>query len=164
MPTKKKAKAPKKPKRQSLSPKLKKLALLMPGVIDGELTLKAAMLKAGYAESSSNQQSQAIGSLRNNGVMQEALRKAGVTEDSIAQGVKEGMAATRVFTANFKLCEAPDYHARHSFVKTGAELLDAFPAKKIDATISAPLTYGDLDPDLPKAKTPDEARKMAEKE
>jgi hypothetical protein len=151
-----------KKKRQGLSPKLKRLALFMPEVIDGTLTLKAAMLKAGYAESSSNQQSQAVGSLRNNGVMQEALRKAGVTEQSIATAVKDGMAATRFFSANFKLYEKPDFHARHAFVKTGAELLDAFPAKKIDATMSGPLTYDDFEPTPPQAKSPDEAKKMAD--
>lgn len=56
---------------------------------------------------------------------------------------------------------APDYAARHKFLKTGAELLDAFPSKKIDATISEVLDYGDLDSDTPRASSPEEAREKA---
>lgn len=95
--------------------------------------------------------------------MQEALRNAGVTEETIAQSVKEGMEATRLFSANFELHEAPDFHARHAFVKTGAELLDAFPSKKIDATISEVIGYGEIE-DTPKAKSPEEAKAIAQKE
>ncbi|MDB5344242.1 MAG: hypothetical protein JWP89_2619 [Schlesneria sp.] len=95
--------------------------------------------------------------------MQEALRKAGVTEEAIAQGVKEGMEATRLFSANFELHEAPDFHARHAFVKTGAELLDAFPSKHIDATVTNLVGYNELDA-APKATSPEDARKIAEKQ
>lgn len=37
---------------------------------------------------------------------------------------------SRFFSANFKLHEVPDHPTRHSFAKTGAELLDVVPAKK----------------------------------
>lgn len=148
-------------RKPGLTPKLKKLALLMPEVMDGKMTLKAAMLKAGYAESSANQQQAATGALRNNTRMQEALAKAGFTEDVIASNIMEGIAAERTIVADREVVTVPDYDARHKFVKTGAELLDAFPAKKIDHTISDPLGYGDLE-GQPKATSPEEARQLAD--
>jgi len=151
---------PKKTSR-ALTPKLRKLALLMPEVMDGKMTLKAAMLSAGYAESSALQQSQAVGALRNNVRMQEALAKAGFTEDVIATNIVEGISAERTFIADKEVVTAPDYDARHKFLRTGAELLDAFPSKKIDHTISDPLGYGDLE-GQPKATSPEEARHLAE--
>jgi hypothetical protein len=136
-----------KPRNPGLTPKLRKLALLMPEVMEGKMTLKAAMLKAGYAESSSNQQSSALGALRNNTRMQEALRKAGFTEEFIAEKIMDGLKATRNAPAKDKESdeeiaeEIPDHHARHKFLQTGAEMLDAFPAKK---NINADVDIADL--------------------
>jgi hypothetical protein len=161
MPAKKATKG----RKQKLTPKLKKLALLMPSVIDGKITLKAAMLKAGYAESSAMQQSQAVGALRNNARMQEALRKAGFTEEVIAVNIMEGIGAERSYLIHegddSRIETAPDYDARHKFLRTGAEMLDAFPAKKILDITEDVKTYSDLE-GKPKAKTPEEARRIAE--
>lgn len=152
-------KRPKKPVPR-LTPKQKKLVAQMPAIAAGEKTKKAALLDAGYSESTANQQARIFGEVRNNVRMQEALRKAGVTEEALAEAVKEGIGATRLISINFRTHEIPDFHARHSFVKTGAELLDAFPSKKIDITDKTPVTYGDLE--RPKAKTLDEAKELAE--
>lgn len=67
----------------------------MPDVMDVKMTLEDTMLKAGYAESSVLQQSQAVGSLRKNTRMQEALAKAGFTEDVIAENIVEGIKAEK---------------------------------------------------------------------
>ena len=99
----------------------------MPKVESEELTLQAAMLQAGYAESTSHQQSTILGSLRTNTKMQEALHKAGFTEQFLAEGIVEGAGATEVRGQGD---ERPDYRARGIYYKLGAELLDAFPAKK----------------------------------
>lgn len=120
-------------KKKGLTPRQKNLVKLMPQVEEGELTKKEAMMKAGYKESSATQQSVIFGGLRNNTRMQEALRKAGFTEDYLAEGVMDGTGAT------FK--GLPDYKARGVFYKLGAELLDAFPAQK---NINAEASIADL--------------------
>jgi hypothetical protein len=66
-------------------------------------------------------------------MMQKALRDAGLTEELIAKKVLEGLDAERTFVVGGEKSyteTAPDYTAQHNFLKTGAELLDAFPAKK----------------------------------
>jgi hypothetical protein len=93
-------------------------------VEDGEMTKKDAMLKAGYAESSANQQGVVFGSLRNNARMQEALRKAGFDEEYLAGGIVEGTATTWGEQA------MADYRTRAVLYKLGAELLDVMPAQK----------------------------------
>jgi hypothetical protein len=134
-----------------MTPKQRKLALLLPEVEDGKMTLKAAILKAGYAESTALQQERAVGSVRNNAKMQEALAKKGFNEDFIAGKIMEGVEARNKGT--------PDWNAQHKYLATGVELMDLFPAKKIDATVNQPLAYDELE--QPKAKTPEEARKLA---
>ena len=104
------------------TPKQKKLISLLPQVESGQMTLKAAMLMAGYKESVSNQQSSVLGQIRSNTKMQEALKEAGFTEEYLAGGIVEGTKA--------KISQMPDYNARAHYYKLGAELLDAFPAKK----------------------------------
>jgi len=131
--------ATKKPsKRQpKLTPKQRKLIELMPLVEDGKITQKEALLRAGYKESSAHQQSSVLGGLRTNTKMQEALEKVGFTEDYLAKGIVEGAAATEATKkvvededGNFSTEERADYRTRGIYYKLGAELLDAFPAKK----------------------------------
>ena len=122
-PAKGKAKKP-------LTPKQKKLIALLPKVASGEMKTETAMKQAGYSETTAKQQSKVMGGVRKSSVMQEALRKAGVTEAMLARKIAKGLRATRFFSANFKLHEVDDYNAQHNYVKTAAELLDAFPAKK----------------------------------
>ena len=80
--------------------------------------------------------------------MQDALRKAGVTEDFIAGNFKTGMS---------KLGPG---RAQLGYLQTGAELLDSYPAKKHQIEDVTPQTYADLE--HRKAKSPEEARKMAD--
>lgn len=128
-------------KDRPLTPKQKKLLTELPKIEQGLKTKKRALLDAGYAESSARQQQAILGGLRNNRVMQEALRKAGVTEEMLAKSIRHGLKATRTFSANFEIHEAPDFHAQHAFVKTAAELLDVFPAEK---HVVAETTIADL--------------------
>ncbi len=112
-------------KRQKpLTPKQKRLVQMLPKVQAGKMTKKAAIIAAGYSEKSANQQQRVLGSVRNNTVMQQALRAAGFDEEFIAASVMQGMRATDR--------GIPDPHVRHKYLVTGAELLDTFPSKKVD--------------------------------
>ncbi len=85
----------------------------------------------------------------------EALRKASVGVDRIAMVVNEGLSAKKVISATVltfepkkdqpeifdasklsdlskRFLEVPDHAIRHQFVRTASELLDAFPATKIE--------------------------------
>jgi hypothetical protein len=135
-----------------LTPKQKKLISLLPLVEAGEITKTEALKRAGYADSTAREQQQVLGNLGNNKAMQEALRKHGVTEETIASGIRDGLGAIEK--------GLPDFRARSIFVKIGAELLDAFPSQKHQHEIIQPTTYSDLE--QPKAKSPEDARRMAE--
>lgn len=123
-----------------MTAKQKKLVAFMPEVEAGNMTLKDAMLKSGYSEETAKQQSTILGGLRSNTKMQEALKKAGFTEDYLAEGIVEGTGAVdgklKVITKTedgeeeVDFVGNPDYNARARYYKLGAELLDAFPAKK----------------------------------
>lgn len=140
-------------KTKRLTAKQKKLALLLVDVEAGRMTLTDAILQAGYSPETARQQQNAVGSLRNNEKIQAALRKAGVTEDVLAEKIAEGLDATEG-----KL-DKPDFNVRHKYVATGAELLDAFPSKKLAVTMN-PVGYGELE-EPEKAESPEKARKMA---
>jgi hypothetical protein len=120
---------------ENLTPRQKNLIELLPKVEAGEISMVEAMRQAGYAESTAQQQSTILGGLRNNTKMQEALQRAGFTEDYLATGIVEGTKA--VAGENDKA----DFKARGIFYKLGAELLDAFPAKK---NINADVSLDDL--------------------
>ena len=132
-----------------LTPKQKNLVALMPQVESGHMTLEAAMLKAGFAKSTSAQQSETMNRLRKNSVMQDALRKHGFTEDFLAKTIVGDMKLLR------------PGQARRQYAEMGAKLLDAFPSTKIDVTDTT-AGYGDVETPPTAAKTPEEARKMAE--
>lgn len=123
-----------------LTPKQKNLVKLMPQVEAGKLSLKEAMQQAGYADSTAEQQSTILGGLRSNTKMQEALRKVGFDEGYLAGGIVEGTQATELIGTKITR-ERPDYRARGIYYKLGAELLDAFPAKK---SIEAQADIADL--------------------
>ena len=104
-------------KAKKLTPKQKKLVALLPAVATGDMTMEAALLKAGYSKSSARQQSDAIGNLRQNSVMQNALRDNGIDEKTVASKIKKGL-------------DTFDKDTMFKFTKLAAELLDAFPATK----------------------------------
>ncbi len=148
-----------KPGSRKPTAKQKKLIALLPKVEAGEMTMQDAMLKAGYAETSAREQSAVLGSLGNNEAMQAALRKAGFTEDFLATGIVEGAQATGVsITGRLH----PDFRARGIFFKLGAELLNTFPAKRVQTEMVTPQTYGDLTKKA--AKSAEEARRLAEEQ
>lgn len=138
---------------KKLTPRQAKLIKQIPAVVAGKKTKKQALLDAGYSEGSARQQQEALGSLRTNTAMQEALRKAGVTEDKLAHVIAGGLDAMKD--------RQPDHHARHKFVVTAAELRDDFPAKKIDIHDVTPIRYSEIES---KPKTLEEARALAEEE
>lgn len=119
---------------------------LFPAITAGKMTVEAALKAAGYSDTTAKQQTKTVEAVRNSSAMQLALRKAGVTEQVVAQKIGKGITTF----GNVGL----------GYTKLAAELLDAFPAKKIDVDVS-PKTYGDLE-GKPKAKTPEEARRLAE--
>ena len=94
------------------------------------------MKQAGYAESTSKQQTVILDKLRNNSVMQKALREHGFDETFIAKEIMDGIGAQSYFYKDGDMSTVPDHNTRHRYLKTGAELLDAFPAqKKIEAQV-----------------------------
>lgn len=139
-------------RKKGLTPQQKKLVLLMPSVNSGSMTLSEAMRKAGYAESTALQQSETMRNLRENSVMQDALRKKGFDEEFIAKKIMEGLEASKGYTikvgAETVFEQTPDAMARHKYLETGAKLLDVFPAAKVDTH----LTVDDACDDAEKAR------------
>jgi hypothetical protein len=93
----------------------------MPLIATGQLSRVEAMRQAGYAESTARQQSEVLGSLRNQELLQEALRDAGLDETFIAETIAEGLD---------QLQPGP---VKLAYLTLAIKLLDGFPPKKIDA-------------------------------
>lgn len=115
--------------KKRLTPKQKKLLALLPSVATGDMTMEAAMLKAGYSKSTSEQQTQTLKNIRTNSVMQEALEKAGFTESFIAETLVKDIKLLR------------PGQARRAYLELGSKLKDAFPATK---NINADVGIADL--------------------
>ena len=113
-----------------LTPRQRKLIPLLFDYEEGKITLEEALKQAGYADSTARQQTMVLNPLRQNSVMQAALRAAGFTEETIAKKIADGLAATRPIVIDKQIENVPDADAQHKYLKTGAELLDAFPAKR----------------------------------
>ncbi|QDT46189.1 hypothetical protein Pan258_02060 [Symmachiella dynata] len=110
-----------------LTPKQKKLIQLLPLVEEGKITKMEAFKRAGYADSTAREQTTVLGQIGSNTKMQEALKKVGFTEEYLATGIVEGTQANGNAQGGGRY---PDYKTRSHYYKLGAELLDAFPAKK----------------------------------
>lgn len=126
---------------RKLTPRQKKLIPLLLEYEEGKLTLEEALKQAGYADSTAKQQSTVLSPLRNNSVMQAALDAAGFTEELIATKIVEGLKAKRPLVIEKEIVYVEDPDAQHKYLKTGAELKDAFPAKK---QLNAEVTLDDL--------------------
>lgn len=124
-----------------LNPRQRKLIPLLIEYEAGNITLEEALKQAGYADSTARQQTTVLNPLRQNSAMQAALRDAGFNEESIAKKVVEGLTATRPIVIDKEIVDVPDADAQHKYLKTGAELMDAFPAKK---NINAEVSIADL--------------------
>lgn len=119
------------PKQKRFSRKQEKLKAQLPLVAAGEKTKKQALLDSGYAESSASQQSVVFGLIRS--PMQEALKKHSVDEERIAQQIDNGLEE-----------DGKEGMVALGYTKLAAELIDAFPSKKVDVTLSN-LSHADLD-------------------
>lgn len=115
-------KAPEK-KRKPLTPRQANFVKLMPLIAAGKLTVEAALKRAGFAESTAKQQKRVQDLVRGNSVMQEELKKAGLTEQFIAKEIAGDI--KKLKPGRPKL----------GYLQTTAELIDAFPAKKLDHTL-----------------------------
>ncbi len=135
-------------KRKGLSVRQKKLVEQIPFIIDGSKTKKQAILDAGYSENSSREQTTILGSPGIETAMQKALRKVGFDETTIADKIKEGLNAHRVFPMgsgeSVYLESAPDYDAQHKFLVTGTKLLNVMPTDKVELNFSS-LSDAELD-------------------
>jgi len=141
--------AKKPPAKQKLNARQKKLVKLLPLVETGELTKTEALRRAGYAESTANEQTQVLGALGNNAVMQEALRKVNVTEDRLAEEIDKEL-------------KRSGGHVKRGYIELSTKLLDAMPSQKHDVTVHPPRTYSEIEHSP--AGTPEEAKEKAEKE
>lgn len=112
------------PTSRKATPRQKKLVQLMPQVEAGVITMESAFKKAGYSDATAKQQSNTLGAIRKNTVMQEALNKAGVTEELIADQIRSGISSLKPGSQQL------------GYIQTAAELRDAFPSKKIDHTVT----------------------------
>jgi len=135
--------------KRGLTPRQAKLAKMAPAIALGTISKQEAMLKAGYTPETAHQQSSVLGSLRTNTAMQAALRKAGFTEELIAESLMEGVNTLRAGRPKL------------GYIQAGAELLDVVPSQKHQVEVTQPMTYTDVEQ---KAKTPAEARALAEAE
>ncbi len=125
----------------NLTPRQRKLIPFLMEYEAGNITLTEAMKQAGYADSTAEQQSVTLKNLRENSAMQKALRDAGFNEETIAKKVVDGLESTRPIVIDKEIVDVPDADTQHKYLKTGAELLDAFPAKK---NINAEVSIADL--------------------
>lgn len=105
------------PSAKKLTPKQRKLVALFPAIAAGSISVEEAMKRAGYSAGSARQQSKVMSGVRHSSAMQNALRKAGVTEEKLAGKIKDGLKSYNKDTI-------------HKFVQLAAKLLDAFPAER----------------------------------
>ncbi len=131
---------------QKLNPRQKKVIGLIPEIETGQITKKDALLKAGYKESTANQQQAVFGAIRNNEKMQAALEKAGVTDERIAKKIHVGMTDRGAVGLGY--------------TKLAVELKDVMPVKRIQTEDVTPQTYGGIKDKA--AKSAAEARQLAE--
>jgi hypothetical protein len=115
------------PGNKILHRKQRKWVRLQDKVARGEITQQEALLMAGYAQSTADQQSATIGRIRSNVSMQDALRNAGLDEEFIAEMLAEGL--TELQHGPMKL----------AYTDRVASLLDVIPSRKIDKTLSGHL-------------------------
>lgn len=109
--------------KKNLTVKQRKLIEQIPAIVSGQRTESDAMRIAGYAESTVGQHSEVIGNDRVQAAMQTALRAAGFDELFIADKLLKGAKTL------------PPGREQLGYLEKGAELLDAVPAKKTDATM-----------------------------
>lgn len=117
---------------------------LVKGVVQGKSKRQAA-IDAGYSPKSANAIAhEALRKPTVQAAFQRALKKAGITEDKLAQVMREGLDAQKVISAvvvgadaNEKtqdFIDVPDHPTRHKFLETAIKVKGLDPAVKVQHT------------------------------
>ena len=141
-PLKKKSKAIiARTEREKRDKKLVKLILSNP-----KMPINEAMIKAGFSESTANKQSKrTVEKSSIQTAMQKAMEKAGITDESLAESLKDGLSATRTISAiagtkanggTVDFVDVPDYQARKGFQDMAHKLRVDYPDSKVDIALN----------------------------
>jgi len=114
-----------------------------------EMPHNEAMIKAGFSKTTAHSQAKRTveRSVIQTPIMQ-ALEKAGISDDHLADKIKNGLDCTKVISATVihkdnngkteqidDFIEVPDNPTQHRYVDTALKLKGAFPDPKIDVTV-----------------------------
>lgn len=118
-----------------------------------EMPHNEAMIKAGFSEKTANHQAKRTveRSCIQTPIMQ-ALEKAGITDDKLADKIKNGMECTKVISATVihkdnngkteqidDFIEVPDNSTQHRYVDTALKLKRSYPDPNVDLNIQVPV-------------------------
>lgn len=84
---------------------------------------KQAALKAGYAEKTANNPSVIVKGEMMRELFNQAMQKAGLTPEKLAEKLTEGLEATKIHGTNDDFIEVKDYAVRHKYLETSLEQL-----------------------------------------
>lgn len=97
------------------------------------LTKKEALVAAGISEANARSNSSELTNQPGvRAALETALKKANVGIDRIAGIVDDGLRAVRVISVDDPLVLFPDYQERRQMARLASELLDLFPAQRIE--------------------------------
>ena len=130
--------------RQKRDKRLIKIILANP-----EMPHNQAMIQAGFSEQTANTQAKrTVSNSRIQTPILQALEKAGINDDKLADKIKQGLECTKVMSAVVihksedgktekidDFIEVPDNPTQHRYVDTALKLKGAFPDPKIDVTV-----------------------------
>jgi len=110
------------------------------GYLEGK-PITAAATDAGYAPTTAARgATELLKSPRVRSVIQQAMEKAGITDDRLATVINEGLEATKathiVIKGQIHTVESPDWAARHRFADMVLRLRNAYPADKVDMAVT----------------------------
>ena len=107
-----------------------------------EKPLNEAMIEAGFSETTANKQAKrTVEKSSIQTAMQKALDKAGINDDSLANNLKDGLAATKVISAvagnqanggTVDFVDVPDFPSRRQFQDMAHKLRSDYPDPKVD--------------------------------
>jgi phage terminase small subunit len=125
---------PKKKKERALTMKERRFIKALPE----SPSISAAMRTAGYAKSTVDQQpTNVLGKPRVLSAIQKAMEKAGISDMSLAEKIREGMNATKVIVAteNGQITDEryyKDYSVQHKYLDTAHKLRGDYPSEKLE--------------------------------
>lgn len=113
---------------------------LLKGVMAG-LTQAEAARRAGYSPKSASQlASETLAKPKLQSALEAAMEKAGITDETLATVIKEGLAADKVVAHVVNkeglpdLIERPDHAVRHKFAETAIDVKGTKAAKKVQVS------------------------------